>query len=526
MNIGFVSLGCPKNLVDSENMLGIIEQYKMHITNNPAKADVIIVNTCGFIQAAKEESINTILQMAEYKKTGRCKYLIVTGCLVQRYAADLFHEMPEIDALVGTAAFTDIGMVLEKVLTGMRILHLEKSPVAAAPVASEPAKKGKSEPILEPRKLTTPKYMAYLKIAEGCDNRCSYCAIPFIRGPYISRPYEEIIAEAKNLVAQGVEELILIAQDTSRYGIDLYGSYKLPALLKDLNDIRGLKWIRVLYLYPHSFTDKLINAFATLPKVCKYVDIPLQHASDRLLGAMHRYDKRADVEKLLHKLRKRVPGIVIRTTFIVGFPGETEEDFAKLKDFVTKERFENAGVFTYSQEENTEAATMSDQIPEEIKKARYDELMSLQAGISEAIHVGLEGKTLKVIVEGFAKGKKNVAMARSYREAPDIDGNIYIENAGSLEPGDMVTVKVKQGFTYDILTEIHGKPEHNAKVAKKATKVSKAKATKKIAKTSKAKTAKKATKTPKAKVAKKTTKTSKAKVTKKAPKAKAKRSKK
>jgi ribosomal protein S12 methylthiotransferase len=298
-----------------------------------------------------------------------------------------------------------------------------------------------------------------------------------------------------------------------------------PALLKDLNDIRGLKWIRVLYLYPHSFTDKLINAFATLPKVCKYVDIPLQHASDRLLGAMHRYDKRADVEKLLHKLRKRVPGIVIRTTFIVGFPGETEEDFAQLKDFVTKERFENAGVFTYSQEENTEAATMPDQIPEEVKKARYDELMSLQAGISEDIHVGLEGKTLKVIVEGFAKGKKNVAMARSYREAPDIDGNIYIENAGSLEPGDMVTVKVKQGFTYDILTEIHGKPEHKAKVVKASAKKAstpKTKVVKKSAapKASKAKTAKKVTKVSKAKSAKKTTKTSKAKIAKKASKPK------
>lgn len=461
MKIGFVSLGCPKNLVDSETMLGIIAEYQMEITNDPAAADVIIVNTCGFIEAAKEESINTILQMAAYKKTGHCKYLIVTGCLVQRYAEDLFREMPEVDALVGTNVYEDIALVIKKVMAGERVLHLQKNTEFEAAKTAEQVSKNifatvvtaeTGAPIrVTPRKLTTPSYLAYLKIAEGCDNRCSYCAIPFIRGPYVSKPYEQVMAEAKALVAGGVKELILVAQDTSRYGIDLYGSFKLAALLKDLNALPELKWIRVLYLYPNSFTDELIEAFATLPKVCKYVDIPLQHASDRLLHAMHRFDKRVEVEQLLAKMRRRIPNLVIRTTFIVGFPGETDADFAELLDFTRQQRFENAGVFKYSREENTEAATMPNQIAPEIMEERYQQLMAQQAGISEELHQTEEGQVLEVVVEGFEEGETNLARGRSYREAPDIDGNIFIENAAGLQPGDFVQVKLEQGFTYELV---------------------------------------------------------------------------
>jgi ribosomal protein S12 methylthiotransferase len=461
VKIGFVSLGCPKNLVDSETMLGIIAEYQMEITNDPAAADVIIVNTCGFIEAAKEESINTILQMAAYKKTGHCKYLIVTGCLVQRYAEDLFREMPEVDALVGTNVYEDIALVIKKVMAGERVLHLQKSPEFEAAKAAQQVSKTASAKVVAaetgipvqvtPRKLTTPSYLAYLKIAEGCDNRCSYCAIPFIRGPYVSKPYEQVMAEAKALVAGGVKELILVAQDTSRYGIDLYGSFKLAALLKDLNALPGLKWIRVLYLYPNSFTDELIEAFATLPKVCKYVDIPLQHASDRLLHAMHRFDKRVEVEQLLAKMRRRIPNLVIRTTFIVGFPGETDADFAELLDFAKQQRFENAGVFKYSREENTEAATMPNQIAPEIMEERYQQLMAQQARISEELHQAEEGQVLEVVVEGFEEGETNLARGRSYHEAPDIDGNIFIENAVGLQTGDFVQVKMEQGFTYELV---------------------------------------------------------------------------
>ncbi len=437
MKIGMVSLGCPKNLVDSEVMLGLIREKKLEITNNPEEADIIIVNTCGFIESAKEESINTVLQMAEYKQTGSCKYLIMTGCLGQRYADELFESMPEIDAIVGTDSFTDISWVIEQVMAGKRLKHLEK-------LTSQNVS-------LPPRMLTTPEYMAYLKIAEGCDNCCSYCIIPQLRGPYTSRPYDEVLAEAKALAASGIKELIVVAQDTTRYGEDTTGKLLLPQLLRDLNALEGIQWIRVMYLYPNNFTDELIDAFASLDKVCKYIDIPLQHASDRLLDSMNRYDTRAQVEKLLHKLRTRVKDITIRTTFIVGFPGETDEDFAELKDFVEQQRFENAGVFQYSQEEGTVAGAMENQIAPEIKENRYHELMALQAEISEEIHQEREGVELDVLVEGF--DEDNLAYGRSTHEAPDIDGTIFIENAGNLQIGDMVRVRISQGFTYEMVGE-------------------------------------------------------------------------
>lgn len=445
MKIGVVSLGCPKNLVDSETMLGLIHEENYEITNDPSEAEIIIVNTCGFIESAKEESINTILQMAEYKKSGSCKYIIVTGCLSQRYAEELFNELPEADAIVGVEVYDEIGSIIKRVMNGERFIMLERS---------KPDVIYTSKETFLPRILTTPSYTAYLKIAEGCDNCCSYCAIPKIRGPYRSKPMEQVLKEAKALADNGVKELIVVAQDTTRYGEDLPGGKLLLAdLLKELNKIESLKWIRVMYCYPNNFTDELIETFASLDKVCKYVDLPLQHASNRLLASMNRYDTREEVEMLLAKLRKRIPGIVIRTTFIVGFPGETDADFEELKEFVEQQRFENAGVFAYSQEEGTVAGAMPNQIPDEIKQERYHELMALQAQISEEIHKDTEGQTLEVLVEGIEEDGSGLHYGRSYREAPDIDGLVFIENPGDIEPGCFIKVNILQGFTYESVGE-------------------------------------------------------------------------
>lgn len=445
MKIGVVSLGCPKNLVDSETMLGLIHEENYEITNDPSEAEIIIINTCGFIESAKEESINTILQMAEYKKSGSCKYIIVTGCLSQRYAEELFNELPEADAIAGVEVYDEIGSIIKRVMNGERFIMLERS---------KPDVIYTSKETFLPRILTTPSYTAYLKIAEGCDNCCSYCAIPKIRGPYRSKPMEQVLKEAKALVDNGVKELIVVAQDTTRYGEDLPGGKLLLAdLLKELNKIESLKWIRVMYCYPNNFTDELIETFASLDKVCKYVDLPLQHASNRLLASMNRYDTREEVETLLTKLRKRIPGIVIRTTFIVGFPGETDADFEELKEFVEQQRFENAGVFAYSQEEGTVAGAMPNQIPDEIKQERYHELMALQAQISEEIHKDTEGQTLEVLVEGIEEDGSGLHYGRSYREAPDIDGLVFIENPGDIKPGCFVKVNILQGFTYESVGE-------------------------------------------------------------------------
>lgn len=445
MKIGVVSLGCPKNLVDSETMLGLIHEENYEITNDPSEAEIIIVNTCGFIESAKEESINTILQMAEYKKSGSCKYIIVTGCLSQRYAEELFNELPEADAIAGVEVYDEIGSIIKRVMNGERFIMLERS---------KPDVIYTSKETFLPRILTTPSYTAYLKIAEGCDNCCSYCAIPKIRGPYRSKPMEQVLKEAKALADNGVKELIVVAQDTTRYGEDLPGGKLLLAdLLKELNKIESLKWIRVMYCYPNNFTDELIETFASLDKVCKYVDLPLQHASNRLLASMNRYDTREEVETLLAKLRKRIPGIVIRTTFIVGFPGETDADFEELKEFVEQQRFENAGVFAYSQEEGTVAGAMPNQIPDEIKQKRYHELMALQAQISEEIHKDTEGQTLEVLVEGIEEDGSGLYYGRSYREAPDIDGLVFIENPGDIKPGCFVKVNILQGFTYESVGE-------------------------------------------------------------------------
>lgn len=445
MKIGVVSLGCPKNLVDSETMLGLIHEENYEITNDPSEAEIIIVNTCGFIESAKEESINTILQMAEYKKSGSCKYIIVTGCLSQRYAEELFNELPEADAIAGVEVYDEISSIIKRVMNSERFIMLERS---------KPDVIYTSKETFLPRILTTPSYTAYLKIAEGCDNCCSYCAIPKIRGPYRSKPMEQVLKEAKALADNGVKELIVVAQDTTSYGEDLPGGKLLLAdLLKELNKIESLKWIRVMYCYPNNFTDELIETFASLDKVCKYVDLPLQHASNRLLASMNRYDTKEEVETLLAKLRKRIPGIVIRTTFIVGFPGETDADFEELKEFVEQQRFENAGVFAYSQEEGTVAGAMPNQIPDEIKQERYHELMALQAQISEEIHKDTEGQTLEVLVEGIEEDGSGLHYGRSYREAPDIDGLVFIENPGDIKPGCFVKVNILQGFTYETVGE-------------------------------------------------------------------------
>lgn len=444
LKIGIISLGCPKNLVDSEVMLGLIKKNAWTITNNPAEADIIIVNTCGFITSAKEESINTILQMAEYKKSGTCKHLLVTGCLGQRYAEDLFKDLPEVDAIIGTECYDSIADVIMRVVAGERFILLT-SP-------KEYTQKTQ-------RVLTTPAHFAYLKIAEGCDNCCSYCAIPKIRGPYRSRPYEEILQEAESLAAQGTKEIILVAQDTTRYGEERYGNLRLPELLRTLNKINDLKWIRVLYCYPQYFTEELIAAIAECEKVCKYVDIPLQHASDSLLLSMNRHDTREDVEKLLARLRTKIPNICLRTTFIVGFPGETREQFKELKDFIAKERFNCAGVFTYSQEEGTLAGTMKNQIPEPIKIERYHELMALQAEISEEIQQKREGSIIEVVIENFDAENHNLAIGRSMWEAPDIDGKVFVENAGNFHIGDFIKVKISQGFTYEVVGEPIAKEE-------------------------------------------------------------------
>lgn len=439
MKIGVISLGCPKNLVDSEVMLGIIKENNWHITDKPEEAELLIVNTCGFITAAKEESINTLLQMAEYKKAGSCKHLLLTGCLGQRYAQELFEQLPEVDAIVGTEAYEDIATVIKRIIDGDRFIYL-KEVQAYAPHTK--------------RLLTTPQYFAYLKIAEGCDNCCSYCAIPQIRGPYRSRPYEDVIAEARELAKNGVKELILVAQDTTRYGEDLYGRLRLPELLRELNAIEELLWIRVLYCYPQYFNDELIETFRNCEKICKYIDIPLQHVSDSLLASMNRYDTRTSVEALLTKIRREIPDVYIRTTFIVGFPGETDAQFAELKDFVTQQRFNSAGVFTYSQEDGTVAGQMPNQIEESIKEERYHELMSLQAAISEELQQKREGCVLEVVIEGFDEDNPLLAVARSEGEAPDVDSKLFIENAAGLVVGEFVKVRVLQGFTYEAVAEL------------------------------------------------------------------------
>lgn len=437
MKAGFVSLGCAKNLIDTEVMLGIMQARGIELTANPAEADILIVNTCAFILSAKEESITTILNLAEYKQ-GRCRSLIVAGCLGQLYKGELLNEMPEVDAVIGTGAWNRIMEAIAETLSGRRVVLI-----------------GDKEIIYDaktPRIRTTPPYTAYVKIAEGCNNRCAFCSIPIIRGKQISRPIEDIKAEVEQLAIQGVKEINLIAQDTTAYGTDLYGKPQLVELLRELVKV-DVHWLRILYAYPRRFTDELIDLIATEPKICNYVDLPLQHASNRILKLMNRPDSRESIDALLKKIRARIPGVVIRSTFIVGFPGETEEDFQELKDFLKVQRLDKVGIFTYSREEGTAAYDFPDQVSEEVMQERYHDLMSMQSLISQELNETLEGTELDVLIENRDEGVAEVVAGRSYRDAPEVDGLVYIENDGRSKAGDIVRVKVLAGFVYDIAAE-------------------------------------------------------------------------
>ena len=439
---GFVSLGCVKNLVDTEVMLGLLQDGGVELIDDPAEADILVVNTCGFIDAAKEESLQTILQMAEFKKTGRCRGLIVAGCLGQRYQQELLDEMPEVDVILGTAAWGRIQEAVAAALEGRRALFID----SLTTLYDEKT----------PRISTMPSYSAYVKVAEGCSNCCTYCVIPSVRGAFRSRPIESVVEEVRHLAQKGVREINLVAQDTTSYGKDLYGQPNLVALLTELAAIEGVEWIRLLYCYPRYFTDELIAYMASEPKICRYVDLPLQHIHDGVLQAMNRRDRQADIDLLLQKIRQAMPDVVLRTSFIVGFPGETEEQFAFLEQWLETARFDHVGVFTYSQEEGTAAGAMAEQVQDEVKQERYHRLMALQSKISEEINRSLEGRELQVIVTGLDEERSEVILARSYREAPDVDGQIYVETSGQdgLKVGDSLKVRIAQGFSYDLVAEI------------------------------------------------------------------------
>lgn len=440
LKAGFISLGCAKNLVDTEVMLGMLADGGINITDHPAEADILIINTCSFIETAKEESIATILQSAEYKTSGKCRGLVVAGCLGQRYQQDLLDELPEVDAVLGTGSWHRINEAIAAILEGKRVLLV-----------------GETDTIYDetmPRIHTTPQFSSFVKVAEGCSNCCSYCVIPLVRGKFRSRKIESVVAEVKNLIADGAKEINLIAQDTTSYGQDLYGQPRLTELLRELVQLEGDFWIRLLYCYPSQFSDELIELMAQEPKICKYVDLPLQHAHDDILKAMNRRDSQKDICVLLDKIRAAIPDVAVRTTFIVGFPGETEEHFAALEQFVAEQKFDHVGVFTYSREDDTAASAMENQVPDELKQERYHKLMAVQAKISEERNISLEGKTFEVLVEGIGENEQGeLAIGRSYREAPDVDGRIYIERPADIEPGDVVTVRILQGFAYDLVAE-------------------------------------------------------------------------
>ena len=439
MNIFFVSLGCDKNLVDSEEMLGALTSGGYRITDDESKADVIIINTCCFIHDAKEESIQTILEMASYKEQGNCKALIVTGCLAQRYKEEITQEIPEVDAVLGTNSQESILEAVSKALEG-KVTHI------FTPLEGIPDLPGK-------RMMTTGGYYEYLKIAEGCDKHCTYCIIPSIRGSYRSVPMEKLISQAEELAEQGVKELILVAQETTLYGKDLYGEKSLHLLLKKLCQIPGIQWIRILYCYPEEIYPELIDTIRTEKKICHYLDLPIQHASDRILKKMGRRTTKQQLKDIVGELRRNIPDIMLRTTLITGFPGETAEDHEELMEFVNEMEFERLGVFTYSPEENTPAALMENQIEEEVKENRKEELMELQQEISLDNGEKLIGKTLTVMVEGKV-ADENAYVGRTYGDAPGIDGYIFINTGELLMSGDFVRVKVTGALEYDLIGEI------------------------------------------------------------------------
>ena len=440
MDILFISLGCDKNLVDSEVMLGILGKEGYSFTNDEASADIIIINTCCFINDAKEESINTILEMAEYRRSGSCRALIVAGCLAQRYKDEIRAEIEEVDAVVGTTSYDAIASTIRTVLGGENAESFQDPDRLMLQQDSQ-------------RSLTTGGHYAYLKIAEGCDKHCTYCIIPKVRGRYRSIPMERLVTEAAYLAACGVKELILVAQETTVYGVDLYGEKKLPELIRKLARISGIHWIRLEYCYPEEVTDELIEVIKEEEKVCHYLDIPIQHASDRILRKMGRRTTRADIEEIVEKLRREIPDICLRTTLICGFPGETDEDHEELMDFVDMMEFDRLGVFAYSPEEDTPAALMPGQIPEEVKEARRCELMELQQDIAFEKAFEAVGQTMRVLIEGKV-ADEDAYVGRTYRDAPDVDGYIFINTQEQLVTGDFVDVKVTGSDEYDLIGEL------------------------------------------------------------------------
>ena len=439
MKLFFMSLGCDKNLVDSEEMLGALTEKGFQITDDETQAEVIIINTCCFIHDAKEESIQAILEMAEYKKNGICKALIVTGCLAQRYKEEVTQEIPEVDAVLGTNSQDRILEAVEKALGG-QITHVFQ------PLTGIPNLPGK-------RVVTTGGTYEYLKIAEGCDKHCTYCIIPKIRGNYRSIPMEKLLKQAQELAEQGVKELILVAQETTLYGKDLYGKKSLHILLKKICEISGLRWIRVMYCYPEEIYPELIETIRDEKKICHYLDLPIQHASDRILKRMGRRTSKQQLVDIISKLREEIPDIMIRTTLITGFPGETQEDHEELMEFVNDMEFERLGVFTYSPEEDTPAAEMEDQIPEDVKEERRDELMELQQEISLDNGEKLIGKTVTAMVEGKV-ADENAYVGRTYGDAPGVDGYIFINTGEVMMSGDFARVKVTGALEYDLIGEI------------------------------------------------------------------------
>ena len=439
MKVLFISLGCDKNLVDSEEMLGLLASHGYSITDDETAADVIVINTCCFIHDAKEESIQTILEMAEYRKNGSCKALLVTGCMAQRYQKEIRQEIPEVDAVLGTTAFDDILEALEKALQGSGVEEFKD--INYLPLVGEN------------RVLTTGGHFAYLKIAEGCDKHCTYCIIPKLRGNYRSVPMERLIAQAEYLAKQGVKELILVAQETTIYGTDLYGKKSLHVLLNKLCEISGIQWIRVLYCYPEEIYDELIQTMKVQPKICHYLDLPIQHASDRILKRMGRRTSKAQLVEIVNKLRAEIPDITLRTTLITGFPGETQEDHEELMAFVDEMEFDRLGVFTYSPEEDTPAAEMPNQIDEEIKKDRQAELMELQQEISLDKGTDKIGQKLLVMIEGKV-ADENAYVGRTYADAPNVDGYIFVNTGELLISGDFARVVVKGALEYDLIGEL------------------------------------------------------------------------
>lgn len=440
MKILFISLGCDKNLVDSEMMLGMLRQKGYDFTDDEAEAEIVVVNTCCFINDAKEESINTLLEMSELRESGQIKVLIAAGCLAQRYREEIQQEIPQVDAIVGTTAIDKIVDAVDEVLAGNGHNHYED--INAAPVTDKK------------RIVTTGGHFTYLKIAEGCDKHCTYCIIPKVRGNYRSVPMEKLVKEAQELAEGGVKELILVAQETTLYGVDLYGSKMLPELLRRLAQISGIYWIRILYCYPEEITQDLIDTIASEPKICHYLDIPIQHASDRILKKMGRRTDNAQLRAMIEKLREDIPDICLRTTLITGFPGETEEDHEELVQFVDEMEFDRLGVFTYSQEEDTAAAIMPDQVEEDVKLARQEELMELQQEIAFEKAEDMIGSVLLVMVEGKI-ADEDAYVTRTYRDAPNVDGYLFLNTTATLMTGDFVKVLVTGSNEYDLIGEIY-----------------------------------------------------------------------